>query len=98
MHAKTIPLQLGTQIAGIVVLATLGVTVIVSAFLPLVSPLKLGIPYIIASIAAGIYLLLIPGYRLFSKQEGRGAAALFDKASYYPLAQLAIITIFVLLQ
>ncbi|MBL8078477.1 MAG: UbiA family prenyltransferase [Anaerolineales bacterium] len=98
VHAKTIPLQLGTQKAGIIVLITLGITVFISAFLPKASPLQLGIPYILASIAAGFFLLLVPGYQLYKKQEGRGAAALFDKASYYPLAHLVIISIFVLLK
>ncbi|MBK9927377.1 MAG: UbiA family prenyltransferase [Anaerolineales bacterium] len=97
VHAKTIPLQLGTQTAGLIVIITLAVTVVASLFLPNVSPLKLGIPYLIASAAAGIYFLLLPGYQLSRQHEGRQAAKLFDSASYYPLAQLAIITVFVLL-
>lgn len=96
VNAKTIPLQLGTQKAGIIVLITLGLTVVISMFLPITSPLKLGIPYMLASLVAGFALLLIPGYQLYRTQEGRQAAALFDKASYYPLAQLLIISIFVI--
>jgi 4-hydroxybenzoate polyprenyltransferase len=98
VNAKTIPLQLGTQKAGIIVLITLGITVIVSMFLPITSPLTLGIPYVVASVAAGFALLLVPGYRLYSTQEGRRAAALFDQASYYPMAHLIIISIFILLK
>lgn len=98
VHAKTIPLQFGTQKAGLVVLFTLGLTVIFSAFLPTVSPLVLGFPYVLASVAIGFFLLLVPAYRLYKTQAGRSAAALFDKASYYPLAQLSLIAIFVLLQ
>ncbi len=98
VHAKTIPLQLGTQTAGIIVLLTLALTVTISLFLPRVSPLPLTWPYLFASALAGIFLLIKPGYDLYMKQtEGRMAAALFDRASYYPLAQLAIISIFVLL-
>ncbi len=97
VNAKTIPLQFGTQKAGLVVLFTLTLTVIISLFLPKVSPLSLGLPYSLATIAIGIFLLLIPAYQLYQTQEGRKAAALFDKASYYPLAQLTLITIFVLL-
>ena len=97
VHAKTIPLQLGTQTAGIIVLLTLSLTVIISLFLPRVSPLSLGWPYLLASAVAGSLLLLKPGYELYRGQtEGRMAAKLFDSASYYPMAQLGIITIFVL--
>ena len=97
VHAKTIPLQLGTQIAGLIVIITLGLSVLTSLFLPTISPLNLGIPYLIATAAAGIYFLLVPGYQLNRQHEGRQAAKLFDSASYYPLAQLVIITAFVLL-
>ncbi|MCQ3938479.1 MAG: ubiquinone biosynthesis protein UbiA [Chloroflexi bacterium] len=97
VHAKTIPLQLGTRTAGIIVVLTLALTVTFSLFLPLVSPLNLGRLYLLASAAAGAYLLLRPGLQLARLQEGRQAAALFDNASYYPLAQLAIITLFVAL-
>ena len=96
VNAKTIPIHFGYQRAGLIVLIALGITVITSLFLPLISPLSLGIPYLLASAAAGFYFLLVPGYQLSRLQDGRQAAKLFDSASYYPLAQLAIITIFVL--
>jgi 4-hydroxybenzoate polyprenyltransferase len=99
VNAKTIPLQLGTQAAGIIVLFTLGLTVLISLFLPIASSLNLGWLYSLATAAAGAFLLIKPGYDLYRQQtEGRMAAKLFDSASYYPMAQLAIITVFVLLQ
>lgn len=97
VNAKTIPLQLGTQAAGIIVLITLSLTVLLSLFLPLASPLNLGWFYRLASAAAGAFLLLKPGYDLYRQQtEGRMAAKLFDNASFYPMAQLVIITVFAL--
>ena len=99
VNAKTIPLQLGTQRAGIIILLSLSLTVVISLFLPQISPLNLGWLYVLASAAVGAFLLLKPGYELYKQQrEGRMAAKLFDHASYYPLAQLAIISIFVLLK
>jgi 4-hydroxybenzoate polyprenyltransferase len=92
--AKTIPIRFGFRKAGLVIIAALGLTVISSIFLQVISPLPLGIPYIIASTLAGYFLLLQPGYRLYRLQDGRLAAKLFDKASYYPLAQLVIISLF----
>ncbi len=95
VNAKTIPLQLGTQKAGMLVLFFLGLTVILSLVLPRISFLSLGWPYLVATAIAGFFLLLMPGYRLYQRQEGRLAAELFNRASYYPLAQLVIITLFV---
>jgi 4-hydroxybenzoate polyprenyltransferase len=92
--AKTIPIQFGFQKAGLVVLTALGLAVVTSLLLPSISPLPLGLPYLIVSTLAGYFLLLEPGWKLYKLQEGRLAARLFDKASYYPLAQLAIISLF----
>lgn len=93
--AKTIPLSLGPQRAGMLVILTLTLAVLTSLFLPLMSPLALGLPYLIASAVAGFFLLMLPGLQLYRLRESRQAARLFDRASYYPLAQLAIITVFV---
>lgn len=97
VNAKTIPLQLGTQKAGLIVFIALGLTVIISLFLPAISPLELGWPYLLASGLAGFLLLLRPAFQLYRFQEGRLAAKLFDNASYYPLVQLTIISIFIIL-
>lgn len=97
VHAKTIPLQFGTQAAGIIVLLALALTVTFSLILPRVSPLTLGLPYLLASALAGLILLIKPAYDLYNRQtESRAAAILFDRASFYPMAQLAIISAFVL--
>jgi 4-hydroxybenzoate polyprenyltransferase len=99
VNAKTIPLQLGTQTAGVIVLLTLGLTVIISLFLPRVSPLSPGWLYLPPTAVTGFFLLLKTGYELYRQQkEGRPAAKLFDHASYYPLAQLAIIAAPVMLK
>jgi 4-hydroxybenzoate polyprenyltransferase len=94
INAKTIPIQFGAQKAGLIVLAALTVTVIASAFLPLVSPAPLGVPYILASLVIGFVFLLRPGFQLSQNRDGRYAAMLFDKASYYPMAQFALIAVF----
>ena len=95
--AKTVPLVLGPRVAGTLVVTTLTLTVILSLFLPRMSPLALGVPYGVASAAAGFFLLLLPGFRLLRSHESREAARLFDRASHYPLALLAIVSVFVLL-
>jgi 4-hydroxybenzoate polyprenyltransferase len=98
VDAKTIPLKFGAQKAGLIVLVTLSLVVTISLFLSRASPLSLGSTFFIATAVAGVFLLLRPAYELYKQNDGRLAAKLFDNASYYPLAQLAIISVFVLLK
>ncbi|TAM50832.1 MAG: ubiquinone biosynthesis protein UbiA [Burkholderiaceae bacterium] len=98
ISARTIPVVFGAHIAAVVVIAMLLATVALGFLLPIMSPLELGLPYQLATFAAGLFLLLLPGARLLVSHEERQAARLFDRASLYPIVQLAIITIFVLTQ
>jgi len=94
VNAKTIPIRFGVEKAGLIVIAALALTVITSSFLPFVSPANLGLPYILASLIVGYVFLLQPGFQLYKFKEGRYAGRLFDKASYYPVVQLALISVF----
>lgn len=97
VHAKTIPLLFGPEKSALVVVISLTLTVLTSLFLPLISPIPLGWPYQILSGLAGFFLLILPGFQLYKFKESRQAGRLFDRASYYPMAQLLIITVFILL-
>jgi 4-hydroxybenzoate polyprenyltransferase len=97
VHGKTIPLLFGPQVSALIVVISLTLVMITSLFLPLISPLNLGWPYLFASGLAGIFLLILPGFQLYKSKESRQAARLFDRASYYPLVQLLIMTLFVIL-
>ena len=94
INAKTIPIHFGFDKAGIIVVSALVITVVASAFLPAISPVNLGLPYILASLAIGFIFLLQPAFQLNrNKTDGRLAAKLFDRASFYPVAQFALISI-----
>jgi 4-hydroxybenzoate polyprenyltransferase len=93
VNAKTIPIHFGTDKAGLIVVSALIVTVITSAFLPIISPIHLGVPYIALSLVIGYIFLLQPALQLNKNKEGRDAAKLFDRASYYPMAQFALMAI-----
>ena len=95
INAKTIPIRFGVDKAGIIVIAALTVTVITSAFLPSISPINLGIPYIAVSLIIGYFFLLQPGLQLNKHKGGRDAARLFDRASFYPVAQFLLIGVIV---
>jgi 4-hydroxybenzoate polyprenyltransferase len=95
VSAKTIPLLFGTKKAGLIVIISLTLAVITSFFLQLISPIRLGLPYLLASALAGFFLLIQPAIQLYYSRENNRAGRLFDKASYYPLTQLAIIAILI---
>jgi 4-hydroxybenzoate polyprenyltransferase len=94
VHAKTLPVQFGFDTAGRVILCALVISVGLSAFLCTTSPAELGWPFVVGTLLLGYLLLLRPGYALFRQMEGRLAARLFDSASYYPLAMLALMLVF----
>lgn len=95
--ARTIPLVFGLRAASVLVVLLLSLTVVLSVLLVQLSPLTLGWPFQLALVIAGLFLLVIPAVRLARNLDGREAARLFDRASLYPLALLAIVTVFVLL-
>ncbi|HEY8329508.1 MAG TPA: UbiA family prenyltransferase [Rhodanobacter sp.] len=96
--ARTIPLVFGLRTAGVLVAVSLTLTVLASLLLPRMSPLAPGWPFQLAILATGAGLLLLPAIRLVRTLDGREAARLFDRASLYPLALLAIVTVFVLIR
>lgn len=88
--ARTIPLVFGPRRAGWLVVGSLALTVAIGWFLPAMSPLELGLAYPLLATLAGLALLLWPGLRLLRTGASRQAAQLFDRASHYPLVQLAL--------
>ncbi|MCC7096322.1 MAG: UbiA family prenyltransferase [Thermomonas sp.] len=97
--ARTIPLVFGEKVAGRVVVVALLATLALGWLLPrMAAPeLGLGLRFQLGMLAIGVVLLLIPGVQLLRSHEGRRAAKLFDRASLYPLALLALITAWILL-
>ena len=91
LQAKTIPLQLGPGRTTWMIVSSLCVAMALNAALLSLSHLETKLPAMVAAACAGLYLLLIPAYRLFKAQEKSRAAILFNKASYYPPAMLVIV-------
>ena len=89
--ATSIPIRYGLRKAGLLILSMVTLTVSVSAFLPMFSPAHLGWVYLLASVVVGYFLLLRPAYELYRSQATNAGARLFDRASYYPLAQMLLI-------
>ena len=89
--AKTIPVQLGPAKADWIILISLFLAVGMNVALFQITPEHFPFPYVFTALLAGLYLLLLPAYRLSRSRERRHAMALFNRASYYPLALLLIV-------
>lgn len=98
MKAKTIPIRWGLAVANGIILATIGLTLGMSAIVFYFSRVSYGLMFVVLSLAAGVYLLLLPALKLNKSRHQSDAMALFNKASYYPLALLMIVLVRVLFQ
>lgn len=93
MKAKTIPIRWGLPIANRIILITLVLTLGLSTIIFYFSRAGFGYIYVVLALAAGGYLLLLPALKLNKTRQQAHAMALFNKASYYPLALLMIVLV-----
>ena len=81
------------QIANGIILATIISALGMSAVIYYFSQVDYGLIFVILSLVVGGYLLLFPALKLNKSRKRSHAMALFNKASYYPLALLIIVLI-----
>ncbi len=93
LQAQTIPVRLGTGYAALILLGCIILALAMNIFVFYHSAVGINPPYVIVSLIAGVYLLLIPALRLYISKERSHAMALFNKASYYPLVMLVVVVI-----
>ncbi len=91
MKAETIPVKFGAQNSANIILGSLAIAVLMSAALFWLTPARLSIIYFAGAIPAGILLLLLPAWRLYTGQTATLASALFNRASYYPVTMFLVI-------
>jgi 4-hydroxybenzoate polyprenyltransferase len=91
--AKTMPVRYGPQKSSRIIFGSLTIGIILLLPLLLVSPLNFSGWMFLMAIGAGVYLLLIPAAQLCRTRNRSQATAVFNKASYFPLAIL-VITLF----
>jgi 4-hydroxybenzoate polyprenyltransferase len=93
MQARTIPVHFGAANAGKIVLYSLAAAIGFSLLLFWVTPAGLDLFYLPGALIAGGFLLLLPARKLAETQGVSQASALFNRASYYPLAMLIVVLI-----
>ncbi len=93
LAARTIPVRLGPDGSIRVILWCLGLSLGLSLALGWLTPKPLGLPFLVGALLAGLYTLIYPALRLRRTKSTSDAAALFNRASYYPLAVLLVTAI-----
>ena len=90
---RTVPVCFGTGAAVFIIVLGLSLAVSLSALLFLIAPGGYGLYALLAVIAIGIYLLLVPAVRLYRTPGSAHAMDLFNRASYYPSALLGVVLV-----
>jgi len=90
VQAKTVPVALGATWAITIIFTSLLLAVTLNGVLVGFSPMGEKFIIVAASLGLGVYLLLLPGYRLIKTRARSQAVILFNRASYYPLAVLVV--------
>jgi 4-hydroxybenzoate polyprenyltransferase len=93
LSVQTIPVRLGPDRANTVILGFLLITLMLSMVVFYVSPIPFEFPFAVASMATGLCFLILPAALLYTTKGARYAMALFNMASYYPLALLLIVVV-----
>ena len=94
--AKTIPVKLGLERAGIISASMLTAAMFLHMLLFWVSPLSIGSYTLLSLVCINAVLLLWPVIGLHRAKAREQAMDLFNRASYYPLATLVLVLIVML--
>jgi len=92
-NAKTIPTSLGLRRAGLLSLGCLVVATFLAVAVFWASPLTFSPVYLAAALMINVYLLLLPALKLAESLEREMAMALFNRASYFPLAFFLLVLV-----
>ena len=93
MGARTIPIALGVEVSVKLVLVALTGAVALTPILLRLGKQMFSPVYLAGAVAIGVHLLLVPAYRLYRTKTREQSMALFNRASFYPPAVLALVII-----
>jgi 4-hydroxybenzoate polyprenyltransferase len=90
LRAQTLPVRFGLGGSVAIIYFSLMVAWALSLAMFWVSPGTLGPSYLAGAFLSGFYFLILPAHRLLKTRVPEEASNLFNRASYYPLAMLAV--------
>jgi 4-hydroxybenzoate polyprenyltransferase len=91
LEARTLPVHCGIGRAVSIAAAALAGTLVLNVITFQFSRLPHASFFASLALAASCYLLVKPGLRLFQTRDRSSAMQLFNRASYYPAAMLAVV-------
>jgi len=97
LQARTLPVHCGVERAVGIAAAALAGTLVLSVATVQLSRLPHASFFALLALAASCYLLVKPGLRLFQTKDRATAMQLFNQASYYPAAMLAVVLVSLLI-
>ena len=97
LQARTLPVQCGLGRAVSIAAAALAGTLVLSVITFQLSRLPHASFFALLALGASFYLLIKPGLRLFQTRDRSSAMQLFNRASYYPAAMLAVVLVSLLI-
>jgi len=98
MRAKTIPVRWGVPAANAIIMVTIVLTLCMNAVIFYFTRARFEFIYLFASTIIMIYVLLLPALKLNKTRDKAQAMILFNRASYFPLALLAVVVIKLLIE
>ena len=97
LQARTLPVHCGIGRAVSIAAAALAGTLVLNVITFQLSRLPHASFFAALALAASCYLLVRPGLRLFQTRDRSSAMQLFNRASYYPAAMLAVVLVSLLI-
>jgi len=88
--AQTIPVRFGPGGSSRIILLALVLAVLMSLVFYLAFPGRMSPVFPAGALLSGAYFLLAPAARLYGERNSPAAFALFNRASYYPLAMVGV--------
>lgn len=93
MNAQTIPVCWGLRRSNVIIMLTIILTLVMNAVIFYFARTRFDFVLVLIALGVGCYLLLFPAIKLYQMKDGDHAMALFNKASYFPLALFVVVVI-----
>ena len=93
LNTQTIPVRFGPARSTTFIIVALGIAFCLSLISFFYSKIDYESIFVLAAGFAGLYFLVGPAWQLYKTQKREEAMALFNKASYYPLALLVVVLV-----
>jgi 4-hydroxybenzoate polyprenyltransferase len=97
LRIRTMPVRFGRLATSRITFVMACVTIAASLSFPFVVPMRFGWIFLAGALAAGIWLLIVPGIKWLREQQTKSAMLFFNRACFYPLVVFAVAGVLVII-